>query len=163
MFSHCKKERKNICVKYLVKGIPTCCCSLTKEVDILGQPIHLYPDLGLFGSSASLHFSIIQFAQKNAEGNLAKKGKEFQIVKYIKDVLTKEELLNIIKLLDIKPIDLVRKNETIWKENFKNKNLNDGEIIIAMLENPKLIERPIVINNNKAVIGRPVENISKIL
>lgn len=81
----------------------------------------------------------------------------------MKEIPTIEELTNIINLLNIKPIDLIRKNEVIWKENYKGKELSDKEIITAMIENPKLIERPIVINNNKAVIGRPLENIKQIL
>jgi arsenate reductase len=88
---------------------------------------------------------------------------EFEIIKYLDVIPTEKELKEIIKLLDISPIDLVRKNEKIWKENFKGKVLSDKEIIIAMIVNPKLIERPIVINNNKAVIGRPLENISSII
>lgn len=89
--------------------------------------------------------------------------KKFEIIKYLDDVPSKEELEEIIKLLNIKPIDLVRKNEKIWKENYKGKDLSDNEIITAMLENPRLIERPIVINGNKAVIGRPPENIKEII
>ena len=58
---------------------------------------------------------------------------------------------------------MVRKNEAIWKSDFKDKNLNDDQIIEAMINNPKLIERPIVINNDKAVIGRPTELISTII
>ncbi|MFA5298871.1 MAG: arsenate reductase (glutaredoxin) [Lutibacter sp.] len=87
----------------------------------------------------------------------------FEIINYIETPLSKDELIEIIKLLDISPIDLVRKNETIWKENYKEKNLSDSEIIKAMVENPKLIERPIVINNGKAVIGRPPILIKSIL
>lgn len=94
---------------------------------------------------------------------LEKSGKDFEIIKYLDDVPSAEELKDVIKLLNIKPIDLVRKNEAIWKEHFKNKSLSDLEIIKAMTENPKLIERPIVINGNKAVIGRPAENILTIL
>jgi arsenate reductase len=94
---------------------------------------------------------------------LEKSGKAFEVVKYLEDVPNEKELRNIIKLLNIKPIDLVRKNETIWKENFKNKDLSDAELIKSMVENPKLIERPIVINGNKAVIGRPTEEILKII
>ncbi|MDO6759378.1 arsenate reductase (glutaredoxin) [Tamlana sp. 2_MG-2023] len=90
-------------------------------------------------------------------------GKDFEVVKYLENIPTEEELKNIIKLLDIKPIQLVRKNEAIWKSEFKNKDLSDAQIITAMAENPKLIERPIVINGDKAVIGRPPENISKII
>jgi len=86
-------------------------------------------------------------------------GKEFEIIKYLEDIPSEEELAKIIKKLNINPIQLVRKNEKVWKENFKGKDLSDHEIVKAMIENPKLIERPIVINNNKAVIGRPPETI----
>ena len=89
--------------------------------------------------------------------------KEFEVIKYLDHTLYEEELNELIKFLNISPIDLVRKNEKIWKENYKGKELSDKEIIIAMVENPKLIERPIVINNNKAVIGRPPEKIAAIL
>lgn len=87
----------------------------------------------------------------------------FEIINYIETPLSTAELTKILKLLDIAPIDLVRKNEVIWKENYKGKNLSDSEIIMAMVKNPKLIERPIVINNDKAVIGRPPELIKFIL
>jgi arsenate reductase len=94
---------------------------------------------------------------------LEKSGKNFQVIKYLENVPSTKELKGIIELLNIKPIQLVRKNEAIWKEKFKNKVLSDSEIISAMIEYPKLIERPIVINGDKAVIGRPPELISTIL
>ena len=94
---------------------------------------------------------------------LEKSGKDFEVVKYLEDVPTAEGLKDIIKLLGIKPIELVRKGESIWKDSFKNKDLSDAKIITAMVENPKLIERPIVINGNKAVIGRPPELILEII
>ena len=87
----------------------------------------------------------------------------FEIINYLETPLLKDELTKIIKLLDISPLDLVRKSETIWKENYKGRNLSDSEIITAMVENPKLIERPIVINNGKAVLGRPPVLIKSIL
>ncbi|GAA4301667.1 arsenate reductase (glutaredoxin) [Aestuariibaculum suncheonense] len=89
-------------------------------------------------------------------------GKEFEVVKYLEDVPTETELTEIIKLLDISPIELVRTNEAIWKSDYKGKNLSDEQIIKAMVENPKLIERPIIINGDKAVIGRPTEKITEI-
>ena len=89
--------------------------------------------------------------------------KEFEIVKYLEEVPSEKELLEIIKMLGISPIQLVRKTEKIWKEEFKGKELSDSEIVKIMIENPKLIERPIVINNKKAVIGRPPENIATII
>ncbi|WP_405605282.1 arsenate reductase (glutaredoxin) [Polaribacter sp. Asnod1-A03] len=90
-------------------------------------------------------------------------GKEFEIVKYLDVIPTEKDLSEIIKKLGSTPIQLVRKNEKIWKENYKGKELSDSEIVTAMIENPKLIERPIIINNNKAVIGRPTENIDSII
>lgn len=94
---------------------------------------------------------------------LEKSGKEFNVVKYLETPPTEDELKDIISLLGISPIELVRKNEAVWKENFKGKELSDKEVITAMVNNPKLIERPIVIANNKAVIGRPPERILDII
>ena len=94
---------------------------------------------------------------------LENKGKEFEVVKYLDENLTENQLKDLIKKLGIKPIELVRKNEAIWKENYKDQNLSDAEIIKAMVENPKLIERPIVVNGDKAVIARPTEKIDEIL
>lgn len=87
----------------------------------------------------------------------------FEIIKYIETPPTIVELTEIIKLLNISPIQLVRKGEAIWKENFKGKTLSDEQIIEAMVQNPKLIERPIVIRGNKAVIGRPPSIIKTLL
>jgi|SRR5690606_1238900 len=95
--------------------------------------------------------------QKSREGLeiLEKSGKEFKIIKYLEENPSESELKEILKLLNIKPEELIRKNESIWKENFKGKKLTDEEIVQAMAKHPNLIERPIVINNKKAVIGRP--------
>ena len=87
----------------------------------------------------------------------------FEIFDYLKTPILEEELTEIIEILNIAPIDLVRKNETTWKENFKGKIFSDKQIIKAMVAFPKLIERPIVVNGNKAVIGRPTELIKTIL
>ncbi|MGB0897593.1 MAG: arsenate reductase (glutaredoxin) [Flavobacteriaceae bacterium] len=94
---------------------------------------------------------------------LEKSGNEFQIIKYLENTPTKKELLEVIKLLGITPLELIRKNEAIWKENFKGKSLTNEALVDAMLQFPKLIERPIVIHNNKAVICRPPEKILEIL
>lgn len=83
--------------------------------------------------------------------------------KYFDEPFTKEELEMVIKKLNIKPIELVRTKESIWIENYKGKELTDAQIVDAMLENPKLIERPIVVNGDKAVIARPKEKINEIL
>lgn len=94
---------------------------------------------------------------------LEESGEEIQIVKYLEDTPTREELENILKLLKVQPIELVRTKEVIWKENYMDKELSDNELIEAMLENPRLIERPIVIKNNRAAIGRPPQKVLDIL
>lgn len=87
----------------------------------------------------------------------------FETIKYLDNPPTREELVDILNKLVIKPISLIRKGEAIWKEKFKGKELSDDAIIDAMVNYPKLIERPIVIANNKAVIGRPPEQIKTLL
>lgn len=103
--------------------------------------------------------------RKSREGLqlLEQSGHAFKIRKYLEDNPSEEELRHIIALLGIEPIELVRTKESIWKEHYKNQSLSHNEIIKAMVEHPKLIERPIVINNDKAVIGRPPENILSII
>lgn len=80
---------------------------------------------------------------------------DIKIIKYLEVPFKSDELKKIIKLLKIKPIELIRQNEKIWKENFINQDFTDHELIDIMIKNPQLIERPIVIKGNKAVIGRP--------
>lgn len=103
--------------------------------------------------------------RKSREGLalLEESGKTFEVIKYLDDSVSEEELKTIIVKLGIKPIDLVRKNEAIWKSEFKDKELSDEQIIKVMAKHPKLIERPIVINGNKAVVGRPKELILDII
>lgn len=90
-------------------------------------------------------------------------GKPFTTVKYLSEKLTKEELTDIIKKLGISPLELVRQKEAIWVSNYKGNQLTDDEVIDAMIAHSNLIERPIVVNDDKAVIARPAENIKKIL
>ena len=90
-------------------------------------------------------------------------GKKFEIISYLKDQLTLPQLEVIISKLGIDPIELVRKNESIWKSDYKDKKLSKKDIMNAMIAHPKLIERPIVVTENKAIIGRPPENILNII
>ena len=77
--------------------------------------------------------------------------------------MSSEQIRNILKKLQFKPIELVRKNEVIWKEKYKGKDFSDDELIIILSNEPKLIERPIIVGENSAVLARPVENIDKLL
>lgn len=90
-------------------------------------------------------------------------GNEFEIIKYLEQIPTFDELSEIIDKLKIKPLELVRIKEKVWLVNYKNKTMSETEVIQAMIDNPILIERPIVIYKNQAVIARPLENIKTIL
>ncbi len=76
------------------------------------------------------------------------------IVKYLDEPLSKDTLKDLIKKLGIKPIELVRQKEPVW-EPYKNKKLTPAQIIDALAHYPQLIERPIVVNGDKAIIARP--------
>ncbi len=88
--------------------------------------------------------------------------KPFNIRTYLTDPFSETELKDVIHKLGIKPLELVRTKEAIWIENFKNKQLSDIDIIAALLAHPKLIERPIVVLGNKAVIARPLDKINEL-
>lgn len=90
-------------------------------------------------------------------------GKPFEIIKYLEHPLSVSELEVLIQKLGLPTIDLIRQKESIWIENFKGKELTDQQMLQIVAEHPILMERPIVITNLKAVIGRPVENIKKIV
>jgi len=94
---------------------------------------------------------------------LKEKNEDLEIIKYLDTPFTEETLTKVIKLLKIKPLDLIRKNELVWKQEYRGKEISDTELIKIMCNHPKLIERPIVIKNNQAIIGRPPEKVSDIL
>ena len=103
-------------------------------------------------------------SKSRAALNLLKdNNEEIEIQEYLKEVPSKAELKEILKMLQMKPLELIRKNETIFKENYKDQNLTDEEWIDIMIENPVLIERPIVVKDGKAAIGRPIEKIIELL
>ncbi len=95
---------------------------------------------------------------------LEEKGVAPTIIEYLKTPPDVDTIKTLLSLLEIPARDLLRKNEAIYKElNLADKSLTDEQLIQAMADNPKLIERPIVINNNKARIGRPPEAVLEIL
>jgi len=87
----------------------------------------------------------------------------FTIRNYMIDHFTSDELKGVIKKLGIQPIELVRIKESIWIEHYKNKTLSEQEILYAMLNHPKLIERPIIVYGEKAIIARPKERIKELI
>jgi arsenate reductase len=94
---------------------------------------------------------------------LHQKGIEPEVVSYLKDAPSEEELEKLVMMLGIPAVQLVRKNEPLFKEKYKGLQLNEHEWIRVMHENPQLIERPIVVKGHKAVIGRPVENVMELI
>lgn len=96
---------------------------------------------------------------REALGLLEKNGVQPTITKYLEDVPTAEEIENLLQKLGLKAEEIVRKGEKDYKDHFKGKNINDKEWIAAFQKYPKLIERPIFIVGDKAVIGRPPEKV----
>jgi len=94
---------------------------------------------------------------------LQEKGIEPEIVEYLKNIPTHAELEDVLQKLGMKAEDLLRKNEKVFKEMYKGKEFNDAKWIDAMIAEPKLIERPIFVNGDKAVVGRPPEKVLELI
>lgn len=94
---------------------------------------------------------------------MEQQGVAYKIIKYLEADLTESDVKTILNKLNYNPIELVRTKDALWKDTFGDATLSDEEIIEAMVNNPKLIERPIVVNGGKAVIARPTEKIHEIL
>lgn len=88
---------------------------------------------------------------------LENSGVAFEIIKYLENPPTSEEIKKLLKKLNYQPLELVRQKESIWIEKFKAKNLSDDQIINALAEFPILIERPIIINKENAIVARSPE------
>lgn len=86
-----------------------------------------------------------------------------QMVDYLKNTPSKEELINLLSMLDMKPFDIVRKNEAIFQKNYFGKKFTDEQWLDILLLHPELIERPIVVKDGKAVIARPAERLLELL
>lgn len=84
---------------------------------------------------------------------------EFEIINYLENPLTVTDLKVLLKKLGVKPIEIVRQKETIWIENYKDKSLTDIDIIKALAKHPILIERPIIIDGDKAIIAREIDKL----
>ncbi|MBD3789801.1 MAG: arsenate reductase (glutaredoxin) [Campylobacterales bacterium] len=100
---------------------------------------------------------------RNALELLEEKGVETEVVKYLDTPPAKEEIREVLKLLHISARELMRTKEDIYKELDLKNETDEDKLIDAMIENPKLIERPVVIKDGKAVIGRPIEKVLKLL
>ncbi|MEY2998158.1 MAG: hypothetical protein RIQ82_1539 [Bacteroidota bacterium] len=84
------------------------------------------------------------------------KGASFEVIQCLQNPLTGQELSNLINKLNISPIDLIRKEEALWKTQFKDKNLDNKALINLMIKEPRLMQRPIIEFQDMAVIARPI-------
>lgn len=100
---------------------------------------------------------------RSALAILEEKGVQPAIVEYLKTPPTKEELRSILKKLAMKPEQIVRKGEDVYKQKFAGKALTDEQWLDALAKNPILIERPIVVKGDKAVLGRPPEKVLELI
>lgn len=94
---------------------------------------------------------------------LEEAGLEPEIVLYMKSPITPDELTAIIDRADIPAADLIRRDEKIWKEEFADKELSEEELVLLMIEHPQLMQRPILVRDDRAVVGRPPERLKDLL
>ncbi|MAZ55501.1 MAG: arsenate reductase (glutaredoxin) [Flavobacteriales bacterium] len=84
---------------------------------------------------------------------------EVEIIEYLKNPINKSELKNLISMLNISPFDLIRKEDKLFKQKYKHKNLTEEECLDLLCMHPLLIQRPIVVKDNSAILGRPPINV----
>jgi arsenate reductase (glutaredoxin) len=94
---------------------------------------------------------------------LETQGVTLEVVEYLKDIPNSDEISELLTKLGLRAEQLVRKSEAVYKEKFRGKELSENQWIQAMIDNPKLIQRPIVVNGNQARIGRPPESVLEII
>ena len=95
---------------------------------------------------------------------LRESGVPFEKVNYYVEPLSKKKLTELVRKLKLKPRELLRKGEPIYKElGLGERQLSDSELIALMVEHPDLLQRPIVERGDRAVLGRPTENVKELL
>ena len=109
-----------------------------------------------FKSTCSTCKNALNLIKENTDEN-------YELVEYMVDSPSQKQLKEILKMLGIKAIDLVRKKESLFKTKYADKKLTNAQWIKILADNPILIERPIVVKDGKAIIGRPIERILEIL
>lgn len=100
---------------------------------------------------------------RNCLALIEQTNQQYEIIPYLTETPSFEELKALLEKLNLQPIELVRTKEKIWIENYKGKELTNDQIVQAMIDNPILIERPIVIKDGKAIIGRDLDKVASFL
>jgi len=94
---------------------------------------------------------------------LTERGIEPEVIEYLKTPLTEAELRALLRKLGLKPAETLRTGEDVYKEKYKGRTLTDEQCLKALVENPILMERPILVKGQRAVVGRPPEKILELL
>ncbi len=105
----------------------------------------------LHNNSCSKSRSVLEYLDEN--------GVAFEVIDIVNHPLSEEEIRTVLKKLDMKPEEILRKNESLYREKYANQHLTEDEWIRILSEHPELIQRPILIKGPVALIGRPVENV----
>ena len=100
---------------------------------------------------------------RNCLAFIEQTNQQYEIIPYLTETPSFDELKALLEKLNLQPIELVRTKEKIWIENYKGKELTNNQIVQAMIDNPILIERPIVIKDGKAIIGRDLDKVASFL
>ena len=106
-------------------------------------------------NSCSKSRAVLEFLDEN--------GMEFEVINFVETPLSTKDLKSVIDKLGVSIHEVIRKNEPLYKENFEGKLFSDEEWLIILTENPSLIQRPILVKGSFAMIGRPVEDVRKLI
>ena len=94
---------------------------------------------------------------------LEEKKLDYRVIEYLREPLTSNDLKKILRILDLSPVDIIRTSEQDYKDNNIENIKSDEELIDAILKYPKILQRPIILNGDRGVVGRPPENILSII
>lgn len=119
--------------------------------------------MGFFIMSLTIYHNPRCRKSREAIRFLEEKGVSFNIVKYFDQPFDVNSLGEVLKKIDMKPSEILRRNEILWKKEYDCKNLSEDQILELLVEQPRLIERPIVTVGNKGVLARPIESLIEFL
>ena len=119
--------------------------------------------MGFFIMSLTIYHNPRCRKSREAIRFLEEKGVSFNIVKYLDQPFDVNSLGEVLKKIDMKPSEILRRNEILWKKEYDCKNLSEDQILELLVEQPRLIERPIVTVGNKGVLARPIESLIEFL
>ena len=119
--------------------------------------------MGFFIMSLTIYHNPRCRKSREAIRFLEEKGVSFNIVKYLDQPFDVNSLGEVLKKIDMKPSEIVRRKEILWKKEYDCNNLSEDQILELLVEQPRLIERPIVTVGNKGVLARPIESLIEFL